>query len=128
MDLDGNFTQPELGANLLVDQTANHKLHDFAFARGKLLKAIAQGGDLRVFRAPNPITIQPLMNRGQQVLFLEGLHQKLDGARFHGARGHGNVTMRGDKDDWNEDAGSLQELLEIETIHAGKTNVEHQEI
>src|SRR5258708_38092275 len=126
MDLDRDFAQAELSADLLVDQAADHEIHDFAFAGAKLLKTIAQGGNLCVFLAPDPITLQALVNRGQEVLFLEGLHQKLDGACLHRARGHGNVTMSGDKDDGNGDAGLLEKFLEVEPGHAGQTNVEHQ--
>ena len=34
--------------------------------------------------------------------------------------------MSGDKDDGNENAGSLKEFLEVETVYARKTHVEYQ--
>src|SRR3546814_8846382 len=63
-------------------------------------------------------------NRFDQRCFFEGLLDKLDGACLHGTDRDGNVAMSGQDNDGHRHAALIKNLLHLESVHLGHTNVE----
>jgi hypothetical protein len=66
------------------------------------------------------------MNGIQQVLIPKGLGEELDRAGFHGFHGHRNISVTGDEDDGNPQAGVRQLALKVQTVNSGKSYVKNQ--
>ena len=79
MDLHCDFACSEIKSYLLVEHARNNQAHDFALARGQLVVAFSQLGEVTPLLASYAVAIQSLANRIQQVLILERLGKKLHG-------------------------------------------------
>src|ERR1700758_5552638 len=64
------------------------------------------------------------LHRFQQLLLAERFGEKFHGTRLHGADGHGNIGMTGDKDYWKVHVCLRQFLLEIKTAQVGEADIE----
>src|SRR5207302_4977400 len=64
--------------------------------------------------------------RIQHVLVAEGLGQELDGSRFHGTHGHGNIAMRSDEDDRNGNVALSQFTLKVKSAFPGQPDIENK--
>src|ERR1700682_1527537 len=109
-----------------MQHTRNYQDHNFALASGQQLVPLSQLAKLALLLAHHPVAIQGLMDRIQQVLIAEWLGEKLYRTGFHGLHTHGNISMTGDKDDRNLEAGVSQLALKIKTVDAGKSHVQNQ--
>src|ERR1700682_4149812 len=126
MNLHGDFAGPELGSYLFIEHARNDQGHDLAFACGQRLVALTQFGKLNVLMTNHPVSVQSLVNRIQQVLVSKGLGQEFDRAGFHGLHGHRNISVPGDEDDRNAQAGVSQLALKIQTVNSRKSYVQNQ--
>src|SRR5580692_4687042 len=72
------------------------------------------------------VTLQSLLNCVQQVLVSEGFRQEFHGARFQCSDGHGNVSVRRNKNDRNLHSGLGQLALEIEPTHLRQPYIQNQ--
>src|SRR5258707_11335577 len=126
MNLDGDLADPELKSDLLIEHTRNHQAHDFALARAQGLVTFSQPGIVTLLAAPDSVAIQSLLDCVQQVLVVERLGQKLHGTRFHGLHRHRNVSVTGNKNNWDLDARVGQLTLKVQTIDAGKVYIQNQ--
>src|ERR1700730_11287848 len=54
----------------------------------------------------------------------KGLVRNSTGTRLHGADGHGNIGVTGDKDHWKVHVCLRQLLLEIKTAQVGQADIE----
>src|SRR5438876_12430587 len=123
LDLHCDFACSEIKGDLLVEHARNNQAHDFALARGQLVVAFSQLGEVTPLLASYTVAIQSLANRIQQVLILERLGKKLHGTGFHGFHRHRNIPMAGDEDDGNLYAGLSQLALQVDTVESWKTHV-----
>src|SRR5882672_1107733 len=66
------------------------------------------------------------MDRIEQILVPEGLGKKFNRTGFHGLHRHRNISMTGDKNNRNSDAGINQLMLKVQTVDSGKSHVQNQ--
>jgi hypothetical protein len=123
LDLDGDFTGPELESYLFIEHARNHQAHDLTLARRPQLVAPLQLAKPGLLLAHHPVAIQSLVDRIQQVLVPEGLGQELHRFGFHGLHRHRNISMTRDEDDGNPDTRVSQLALKIQTADSGKSHV-----
>ncbi len=57
---------------------------------------------------------------------MERFDEKFDGSGLHGLNTHGDVAMRGDKDNGNADVGLVQLMLKIESADSGQSDIENE--
>src|SRR6266851_3856273 len=126
MDLHGDFAGPEFRGDLLIEQARNHQAHDLTLACGKRLVALSQFAKLTLPLEHNPIAIQSLVDRIQQVLVPKGLGQELNRSGFHRLHCHWNIPMTGDEDNGNADARVSQLALKVQTIDTRKSHVQNK--
>src|SRR6266404_8541939 len=107
------LADPELKSNLLIEHTRDHKTHDLALARTQGRVGFSQPGEVTLLAARGTVAIQSLVDRGQQVLVIERLGQKLHGARFHSLHRHRNISVTGDKDNGDLDSRISQLALKV---------------
>jgi len=99
-------------------------MHDFALTRAQFLIARHQLSCVAVFLPPSAIALKGLLNSIQQLLIVERLREELHRAGFHSLNCHGNVAMRGDKDNGSLHARIRQLPLEIEAVQPRKLHIE----
>src|SRR5262245_27599542 len=94
MSLDRFFGHPELTTYLFVEQSCSYKFHHFVFARRQPLK---QRASVILFRRAKELlarSSESAFNAFQQLIRLEWLWEKVDGARFHCLGTHWNIAVR----------------------------------
>src|SRR4029077_5066880 len=111
---------------LFIEHPGNDKAHDLTLACGQRLVAFSQLSKLSLPLTGDPVTIQGLMDRIEQVLVAEGLGQELHRAGFHGPHRHGNVPMGGNKNYWNPNARVDQLVLKVQTVDSRKSHIQNQ--
>ena len=126
MNLHGNFADPQFTGYLLIKHTRDHKTHDLALARAQGRVGFSQPGEITLLPAPHAVAVQSLVDRGQQVLVIERLGQKLHGARFHRLHCHPNISVTGDKDNGDLDSRISQLALKVQAVDARKAHVQNK--
>ncbi len=64
------------------------------------------------------------VNGGKQLALIEGLSEKIDGARFHGANRVGDIGVATDENNRHTFMSSRQHLLQVEATHVWHLKVE----
>src|ERR1039457_523050 len=126
MHLDGDFTKVKFRSHLFVPKPRNHESHYFALPGSKAFEAPPQLGNTGLFLARRAISIECLMNGGEKFVLLKRLRQEFARARCYCSRRHGNVAVRGDKNDRNAAPRLRQLLLKFQTAHARKSYIQHE--
>src|SRR5260370_2614695 len=126
MDLKGNCVRPEFRSYWVVKHSRHNQGNTFTLAHGERRIALRHLREVTLVLARLPVAIQCLMNGIQQVLVAEGFRQKLHCAGFHSLHGHGNIRVPGDEDDGNLDARTSQFVLKLQTVDAGKSDVQNK--
>jgi hypothetical protein len=85
-----------------------------------------QFANLSLLFSLRTVTLESLLNRVQQILVPKGLRQKFHGTRFQCPNGHGNVSVRGNKDDGYLRTKFDEPSLKIESAHLRKSHVQDQ--
>src|SRR4029077_14430784 len=116
----------DFGRNLLIEHSGDHKSHNLTLSCGQCVIALLQVVDLGLSFSSGAVTLEGLVNCVQQILVPERFRQKFNGARLQCSDGHGNVSMRRDKDDRDFHAGLGQLALEIESTHLRQPYIQNQ--
>src|ERR1041385_1494170 len=85
--------------DLLVEHSLDDEGKHFRLAWRQRLITTAQVRAVCLLRTREPIAIERLLNRIEQILIAKRLRQKLYRTGFHRAYGHRNIAMPGDEDD-----------------------------
>src|SRR5271166_6717882 len=99
MDLHRHLAQLELTRDLFVWTAGDDERQDLLFARRQSIEALPQLGNKLGLLAPGAITLDPRLDRIEQLLLAQGLGQKLDGTGFHCLHRHGNIAVTADEYD-----------------------------
>ena len=79
-----------------------------------------------LLRAPRTVLFQGGGNGVEEILVTKGLGEEVDGAGFHGAHRHGNISMAGEENDRYGNFGLRQLFLTFETTHSRETHIEDE--
>ena len=126
MHLNGHFADPKIGGDLLVQSAGGDADHHITLALAERFEALPQRRVRLLLGAPRTVLFQGGGNRVEEVLVTKGLGEEVDGAGFHGAHRHGNISVTGEENDRYANLGVGQLFLAFETTHSGQTDIEHE--
>lgn len=90
------------------------------------MKTLVQISEFACLLAGRAIARECLLNRVKKVLVTKRLWKELDRPRFHRPHRHGNVTVAGNENDWNNDIGPKQLSLQVEAAQPWQSHVKHE--
>src|SRR5438132_10349796 len=125
MNLHGDFGHTDLSRNLLAQQSAGDQGYYLALARRQGREPRPDVGDLLLVVTPRLV---PLDCRGdgiEKVLIAKRLQEEIDGAGFHGAHRHGDVSMSRDENYRYSNVRVHQLGLEVEPAQSVQPYVSH---
>jgi hypothetical protein len=79
-----------------------------------------------MLRSLDAITIESLMDGGEEFIFLKRLGQEFDRSRLDRARRHRDITVRGDEDNRDVVPHLREALLKFQATHSRKPHIEYQ--
>jgi hypothetical protein len=123
---DSFFDGSKFVRNLFVEQTTRDELADLAFTPRQSCQPFA---GIPLEAAPLVERVGALTsarNRLNQLLFVERLHEKIDGPFAHRARGRRYVALPAEEHDWPGDTACEQGLLEVQAINAWHAKVQQK--
>ena len=126
MRLHRDLADPELAADLLIQQTGDHQSHDLLFAVTEGPVTVSQLAHLRLLAKRGLATLERSFDSSQQHVVTKRFRQELDGSSLHCLNRRRNIAITGDEDDRHILPIDCDELLQIKTIEPGKRNVENQ--
>lgn len=89
---------PQLGGNVLAEQTVNYQSKDLPFTRSKRGVPLLEHGVVLSLLSPVPASLHWMLNRIQKILILVRPGEQFHRARFHRVHARRNVAAAGDKD------------------------------
>src|SRR6185369_16566979 len=122
--LDGGFARPEVGGDLLVEQTGDNPGHHVPLARRQRGVASAERRELLPLLTGGAIAFDGLANRIEQILLAKRLREELDRPGLHGPDRHGDVAVAGEEDDRQGRVGAGELSLQVEAAQPREAHVE----
>src|ERR1043165_9065714 len=112
--------------DLFVEHSFDDERKHFRLAWRQRLITTAQISTISLLRTREPVAIERLLNRIEQVLIAKRLRQKLHRTGFHRSHRHRNIAMSGNEDDGKVNVSLGKRALEIETAESRHAHVEDQ--
>src|SRR5208337_3423418 len=88
--------------------------------------ALSQLSHFALLLTSRTIPFKRLLNRIQQILIVERLSQKLYRTGLHGPDGHRDVSVGGNKYNWDLQPRVRQLPLKIKAVETGKPHIQNQ--
>src|SRR5215470_2213655 len=123
MNLHGDFTNSNFRGDLLVHQSCSYQGHHLPLASAKRAESSTQIRYTLEPFTPLPIAVERNSNSVQKVLLVNGLCKELNRASFHSSDRHRDVTVAGDKNDWNVD---LHFGLQFEPAQSRQSDIQNE--
>lgn len=99
MSFDGDFGDAELGRDVFVQPAADHELHHLPLATAELLVLPMKRTPLLVPRSNGGASLQSLVDRAEQRLFIDGRGENFDRAGLHRLHDGAHARSIGDEND-----------------------------
>src|SRR5262245_15431267 len=116
MRLDGNLTDPELTANLLVQETRGHQHHDLTLALRERLVELAKRIHPGSFLQCPGAAFERMPDGVHEHVVVERLGEELGGSSLHRLDTRRNVAVSRDEDDWHLRPIDRDALLNLQTV------------
>ena len=123
MRLDGPLGGSQLGADLLVQQTAGYQGEDFAFAGGKRAQELFQLDPPELFGAPFARELGAACYRAQQSAIVKRLLEEIHSTVPHRMHPERQITVTGDENDRCVPNCADEFLLQLKAVHSGQVDV-----
>src|SRR5437867_10070024 len=122
VNLDGLLRGPEVEGDLLVQQAGHNQFEHLPLAARQRIEAALDDEPFGALRAGLASARQRASDGAQQLVLVERLLEKIDGAALHGLHAHRHVAESGDEDGGHGAVGLEERGLKVETAPGRQTS------
>src|SRR5205807_3626478 len=116
----------QISGNLFVQLAGDDMLEHFLLARCERVQTGADFGKFGLFPASDSVSFNSCAHRCEQIFVLHGLRKEIKRATFHRLHTLGNITLAGEKNNWQDAAFLAERRLELKAIEVRHRDIEHE--
>src|SRR5579863_3847340 len=126
MYLDGDFAKADFGCDLLIEEPGSYERHDLTLPVAERLVTVPQLLESFLGRQLRAVKIKSGVDGIEDVLLAQWLGQEFDRSGLHRSHGHGNITVTGNHNRWNDPSRICQLPLKVQTAHLRQPHIQNQ--